>query len=227
MGVAPAGVVKPLTGHHHLLVDTDMVDLNQPIPSDYNHIHLGNGQTEVVMTLPPGTIRCNCSWAIMRTFRMCRLSCRKKITIYVRYSPTLTKLLCVLASLALIGLSAARAEETAAEGEGSRVALVIGNGAYPTSPIPDAVSGAKSVVDVLRQGGFRVLYRECHQGRMQRGLATFARELESGGDTGSSTILGETVQYQGRNYLVALDTKIAGSEDSGAKPSTSTCFSIR
>src|SRR5260370_88947 len=55
MGVAPAGVVKEFTGHHHLLVDTDMVPLDQPIPSDYNHIHLGNGQTETVLTLPAGT----------------------------------------------------------------------------------------------------------------------------------------------------------------------------
>jgi hypothetical protein len=55
LGVAPAGVVKALTGHHHLLIDVDNVDLNQPIPSDYNHIHLGNGQTEVVLTLTPGT----------------------------------------------------------------------------------------------------------------------------------------------------------------------------
>jgi Domain of unknown function (DUF4399) len=55
MGVAPAGVVKEFTGHHHLLIDTDMVPLDQPIPSDYNHLHLGNGQTETVLTLPPGT----------------------------------------------------------------------------------------------------------------------------------------------------------------------------
>jgi Domain of unknown function (DUF4399) len=55
MGVAPAGVMKASTGHHHLLVDSDMVALDRPIPSDYNHIHLGNGQTEVVLTLPPGT----------------------------------------------------------------------------------------------------------------------------------------------------------------------------
>jgi hypothetical protein len=55
MGVAPAGVVKPLTGHHHLLVDAGDVDFDRPIPSDYNHIHLGNGQTEVVLTLTPGT----------------------------------------------------------------------------------------------------------------------------------------------------------------------------
>lgn len=55
MGIAPAGIVKPMTGHHHLLIDIDKIDQTQPIPSDYNHIHLGNGQSEVVLTLKPGT----------------------------------------------------------------------------------------------------------------------------------------------------------------------------
>lgn len=55
MGVAPAGIDKPGTGHHHLLIDTDPGSPDQPIPSDYNNIHLGNGQTEVVVTLPKGT----------------------------------------------------------------------------------------------------------------------------------------------------------------------------
>ncbi|HEV7324569.1 MAG TPA: DUF4399 domain-containing protein [Bosea sp. (in: a-proteobacteria)] len=55
MGVAPAGIDKPGTGHHHLLIDTDPGPPDQPIPSDYNNIHLGNGQTEVVVTLPKGT----------------------------------------------------------------------------------------------------------------------------------------------------------------------------
>lgn len=55
MGVAPAGIDKAGTGHHHLLIDADMVPADQPIPSDYNHIHLGNGQTEIVLTLAPGT----------------------------------------------------------------------------------------------------------------------------------------------------------------------------
>lgn len=54
MGVAPAGVEHAATGHHHLLIDTDSGPPDQPIPSDYNHIHLGNGQTEVVVTLPHG-----------------------------------------------------------------------------------------------------------------------------------------------------------------------------
>ena len=55
MGIAPAGIDKPLTGHHHLLLDVEPPPADQPIPADYNHIHLGNGQTEVVVTLPKGT----------------------------------------------------------------------------------------------------------------------------------------------------------------------------
>lgn len=54
MGVAPAGVTKPNTGHHHLLVDVPTPALGEPIPSDLNHIHLGGGQTERRITLPPG-----------------------------------------------------------------------------------------------------------------------------------------------------------------------------
>ena len=55
MGVAPAGVEKAFTGHHHLLVNTDLPPLNQPIPNDDNHIHYGRGQTEAKVNLPPGT----------------------------------------------------------------------------------------------------------------------------------------------------------------------------
>jgi hypothetical protein len=54
-GIAPAGVQKANTGHHHLLVDTDLpTDLNEPIPNDKNHLHFGAGQTEVQLDLPPG-----------------------------------------------------------------------------------------------------------------------------------------------------------------------------
>ncbi len=54
MGVAPAGVSKPNTGHHHLVVDADTPPLDQEIPSDPNHLHFGAGQTEVKLTLSPG-----------------------------------------------------------------------------------------------------------------------------------------------------------------------------
>jgi len=54
MGVAPAGVDKPNTGHHHLLIDTGLPDLGKPIPADDRHRHFGGGQTEVVIELTPG-----------------------------------------------------------------------------------------------------------------------------------------------------------------------------
>ena len=54
-GVAPAGVTKTNTGHHHLLIDTDLPPLDQEIPNDRNHRHFGLGQTETMLELPPGT----------------------------------------------------------------------------------------------------------------------------------------------------------------------------
>ena len=54
-GVAPAGVATRNTGHHHLLIDTPMPPLDQPIPNDRNHLHFGLGQTETMLELPPGT----------------------------------------------------------------------------------------------------------------------------------------------------------------------------
>lgn len=56
MGVAPAGVVKEHTGHHHLLVDvSERPAAGQPIPADTQHIHFGGGQTQTVLKLAPGT----------------------------------------------------------------------------------------------------------------------------------------------------------------------------
>ena len=53
-GIAPAGVQKANTGHHHLIVDADLPPLDQPIPNDHNHLHFGLGQTEARLDLPPG-----------------------------------------------------------------------------------------------------------------------------------------------------------------------------
>lgn len=53
MGVAPAGVDLPKTGHHHLLIDmAEMPPMGQPMGKDIKHF--GGGQTETEITLPPG-----------------------------------------------------------------------------------------------------------------------------------------------------------------------------
>src|SRR3954464_7351460 len=47
--VAPAGVNRPNTGHHHLIIDSDLPPLDEQIPNDKKHVHLGAGQTETYL----------------------------------------------------------------------------------------------------------------------------------------------------------------------------------
>jgi Domain of unknown function (DUF4399) len=54
MGVAPAGIEKAATGHHHLLVDVAELNVNEGIPVSDNHRHFGAGQTEASVALKPG-----------------------------------------------------------------------------------------------------------------------------------------------------------------------------
>jgi hypothetical protein len=53
MGVAPAGIPMPGTGHHHLLINgQQMLDLKLPLGTEVTHF--GAGQTETTLTLAPG-----------------------------------------------------------------------------------------------------------------------------------------------------------------------------
>ena len=56
MGIAPAGIKFDNTGHHHLLIDTDLKDVNldAPMPATDKIVHFGKGQTETSLTLAPG-----------------------------------------------------------------------------------------------------------------------------------------------------------------------------
>ena len=56
MAVVPAGTKQDNSGHHHLLIDTDVPsDLSLPLPSVPDKVvHFGKGQTETTVTLAPG-----------------------------------------------------------------------------------------------------------------------------------------------------------------------------
>jgi hypothetical protein len=54
MVVAHAGSDKKNSGHHHLLIDTELPPLDQEIPSDFDHLHFGAGETEAELDLSPG-----------------------------------------------------------------------------------------------------------------------------------------------------------------------------
>ena len=63
MVVAPAGDIVANSGHHHLLIDADPIPAGTPVPADEKQIHFGKGQTEVEVTLPPGTYKLTAQFA--------------------------------------------------------------------------------------------------------------------------------------------------------------------
>lgn len=55
MGIAPAGVERAETGHHHLLIDMDeLPPADEPMPASDKLMHFGKGQTEAKIKLSPG-----------------------------------------------------------------------------------------------------------------------------------------------------------------------------
>jgi len=46
--------VRPMTGHHHVGVDTDCLPPGTVIPKAAPWVHFGNGSNEIEMQLPPG-----------------------------------------------------------------------------------------------------------------------------------------------------------------------------
>ena len=56
MGVAPAGSKIKNTGHHHILINKDVseIDFTQSLPSTDQIKHFGGGQTETILKLPKG-----------------------------------------------------------------------------------------------------------------------------------------------------------------------------
>ncbi|RDL16209.1 caspase family protein [Pseudomonas jessenii] len=88
-----------------------------------------------------------------------------------------------------------------------RVALVIGNAAYPENPLSNPCNDAEDVASVLRQFGFDVL--ECKDGThkaMERALRDFRQELYDA-DLGLFFFAGHGLQIDGKNFLLATDTR--------------------
>ncbi|WP_095129148.1 caspase family protein [Pseudomonas sp. Irchel s3h14] len=88
-----------------------------------------------------------------------------------------------------------------------RVALVIGNAAYPEKPLTNPCHDAEDIATVLRHYGFDVL--ECRDGsyqNMEQALRDFRGELYLA-DVGLFFFAGHGLQIDGRNYLLATDTR--------------------
>ncbi len=63
MAVAPAGAIVPDSGHNHLLINKMPVAKGESVPFDDQHRHFGAGQTEAMVTLPPGQYKLTSQFA--------------------------------------------------------------------------------------------------------------------------------------------------------------------
>lgn len=54
IALEPAGEIKENSGHHHLIINSDPIEVGVPVPTDEKHIHYGKAQTEATLELEPG-----------------------------------------------------------------------------------------------------------------------------------------------------------------------------
>jgi formylglycine-generating enzyme required for sulfatase activity len=119
---------------------------------------------------------------------------------------------CRMTALALFAMSGSVLGQDAGM-PGTRVALVIGNGAYQQAPLTDASSDARAIADALRNGSFDVIYLEnARRTQIEAAIDTFSRKLERG-VTAVVYLCGHALQYQDRNFFVPLDAKIDSAAD--------------
>ena len=116
------------------------------------------------------------------------------------YSSALVALL-----LFVTPLSDARADK--------RVALVIGNSAYPLAPLRNPINDARAMAKTLNQLGFEVILRT---NLTQRGMVESLRDFSARiGRDGEAVFYysGHGMQVKGRNYLIPVDADIRGEDE--------------
>ncbi len=112
----------------------------------------------------------------------------------------------LLASITLLAVLAAPALAA------KKVALVIGNGAYPEAPLKNPPNDARAIAATLKRQGFEVLLKEnASKAQMNDIVADFGEKLAEG-DTALFFFAGHGMQVQGRNYLIPTDARITSEQ---------------
>ena len=116
-------------------------------------------------------------------------------------------------ALLLVGISLACAAPNAER----RIALVIGNAAYPSAPLKNPVNDARDMASALRSLGFEVILREnAGLAQMEGAVNEFWGQLKKGG-AGLFYFAGHGLQVNGRNYLVPVDARLEAEQDAKYK----------
>ena len=100
--------------------------------------------------------------------------------------------------------------QAAGTADGTRVALVVGNAAYKSSPLKNPVNDARAIARALGELGFEVMLKEnISQQALIVALREFGNRLKQTGGTGLFYYAGHGMQVKGANYLIPVDADIA------------------
>jgi len=101
----------------------------------------------------------------------------------------------------------------AQQGQQKRLALVIGNGNYESSILPNPENDAKAIRVALQKVGFTVIeYENLGLVPMKRAIDDFGMKLKSN-DVGLFFYAGHGIQSKGYNYLIPVDAQLKSEED--------------
>ena len=120
----------------------------------------------------------------------------------------LRKLLVLALAICAVGAAASTAlAET-------RVALVVGNSAYQSTPVlPNPLNDARDVAAALKSVGFEVVQAlDADKAKLDSALRAFADKL-GGADVALFFYAGHGLQVGLQNYLLPVDAKLAGERD--------------
>ena len=95
-----------------------------------------------------------------------------------------------------------------------RVALVIGNAAYPAAPLANPAHDARAIGQVLQSLGFDVIEADdADKAKMERALRQAADALHGGSGVGLLYYAGHGFQVDWHNYMVPLDAQLGSASD--------------
>jgi uncharacterized caspase-like protein len=109
-------------------------------------------------------------------------------------------------------LAVARKNDTT--GQEPRLALVIGNSTYASSPLRNPVNDARALTKSLQALGFQVIHKEnVSLKAMASAVRDFGKQLSDKRGVGLFYYAGHGMQVGGRNYLIPVDADIQGEDE--------------
>lgn len=95
-----------------------------------------------------------------------------------------------------------------------KLALLIGNAAYKSSPLRNPVNDVRLMEAVLKESGFTVIKAENASMReMRRLVREFGDRLKADGGVGLFYFAGHGVQMRGENFLISTDSDIHSEDE--------------